>query len=73
MDAGKTTFIKELLEQEYFDTGEKTLLLLCEDGDTEYEDQFCREHNVIIRWVKEEVNFTWYIKINKKIRKYLNL
>lgn len=34
-DAGKTTFIKELLEQEYFDTGEKTLLLLCEDGDTE--------------------------------------
>ena len=58
LDAGKTTFIKELLEQEYFDTGEKTLLLLCEDGDTEYEDQFCREHNVIIRWVKEEANFT---------------
>ena len=58
LDAGKTTFIKELLGQEYFDTGEKTLLLLCEDGDTEYEDQFCREHNVIIRWVKEEANFT---------------
>lgn len=35
LHAGKTAFIKELLEQEYFDTGEKTLLLLCEDGDTE--------------------------------------
>ena len=23
--------------------------------------------------IKEEVNFAWYIKINKKIRKYLNL
>ena len=33
--AGKTAFIKELLEQEYFDTGKNTLLLLCEDGDTE--------------------------------------
>lgn len=31
---------------------------------------------IIYLWylnIKEEVNFTWYIKINKKIRKYLNL
>lgn len=58
LDAGKTTFIKDLLEQEYFDTGERTLLLLCEDGDTEYEEPFNRKHNIIIRWIKEESDFT---------------
>jgi len=46
LEAGKTTFIKELLSQDYFDTGEKTLVLLCEDGSEEYTDDFCREHDV---------------------------
>lgn len=36
LDAGKTKFIQETFEDERFDSGEKTLLLVCEDGEEEY-------------------------------------
>ena len=37
LDAGKTKFIQETLEDPRFSTGEKTLLLVTEEGDTDYE------------------------------------
>lgn len=41
LDSGKTTFIKETLEDERMEKGKKTLLLACEEGDVEYEpDKF---------------------------------
>lgn len=39
LEAGKTSFIQETLEDPDFNTGEKTLLVLCEDGETEYEPE----------------------------------
>ncbi|MFQ7002613.1 MAG: hypothetical protein ACLRRT_02295 [Ruthenibacterium lactatiformans] len=36
LDAGKTAFIQETLEDPGFNTGEKTLVLLCEEGENEY-------------------------------------
>ena len=33
LDAGKTAFIQETLEDPGFNTGEKTLVLLCEEGE----------------------------------------
>ena len=35
LEAGKTSFIQETLEDPDFNTGEKTLLVLCEDGEVE--------------------------------------
>ncbi len=35
LESGKTTFIQETLEDERFNTGEKILLILCEEGFTE--------------------------------------
>lgn len=35
LDAGKTTFIQETLEDPQFNDGQKTLILLCEEGETE--------------------------------------
>ena len=35
MDAGKTKFIQETLEDKRFDTGERTLLIVCEEGEEE--------------------------------------
>ena len=58
LEAGKTTFIKELLSQDYFDTGEKTLVLLCEDGSEEYTDDFCREHHLTVEVIEDEETFT---------------
>ena len=37
LESGKTTFIQETLEDKSFFEGEKTLLLLCEDGEVEYD------------------------------------
>ncbi len=36
LEAGKTTFIQETFEDPQFDSGENTLLLLCEEGEEEY-------------------------------------
>ena len=42
LDAGKTRFIQETLEDERFHKGERTLLLLCEEGEEEYDpERFC--------------------------------
>ena len=35
LDSGKTKFIQETLEDERFNAGERTLLLLCEEGEVE--------------------------------------
>ena len=58
LEAGKTTFVKELLSQDYFDTGEKTLVLLCEDGSEEYTADFCREHHLTVEMIEDEEAFT---------------
>ncbi len=36
LDSGKTKFIQETLEDPRMETGERTLLLVCEEGDEEY-------------------------------------
>ena len=46
LDAGKTTFIKELLCQDYFQIQGRTLLIECEEGDEEYSTDFLEAHNV---------------------------
>lgn len=48
LDGGKTTFIQETLEDPEFNTGEKTLLLLCEEGEIEYEPKKFAGGNVTI-------------------------
>ena len=37
LDSGKTKFIQETLEDERFNSGERTLLLICEEGEEEYD------------------------------------
>ena len=45
LESGKTTFIQETMEDERFDSGERTLLLVCEEGVEEYDpSRFAVEH-----------------------------
>ena len=37
LESGKTKFIQETMEDPNFDSGDKTLLLVCEEGELEYE------------------------------------
>ncbi len=58
LEAGKTKFIQETMEDKRFNAGEKTLLLLCEEGMEEYApDQFSGK-NVRIVTVEEESDLT---------------
>lgn len=45
LDAGKTKFIQETFEDEQFDSGEKTLLLVLEEGEVEYDSSRFRVKN----------------------------
>ncbi len=58
LDAGKTTFIQETLEDPQFNGGEKTLVLLCEEGETELQPLKFASSNVKIVTVEEEEQLT---------------
>ena len=58
LEAGKTRFIQETLEDRRFCNGEKTLLLLCEEGEEEYApDQFATK-DVQIRVIENQNELT---------------
>ena len=54
LDAGKTRFIDETLKDPRFESKEPTLLLLCEEGEEEYDLSSYNGSNVIIEVVEEE-------------------
>jgi len=67
LEAGKTKFIQETLEDKRFCNGERTLLLLCEEGEEEFEpDQFA-DPSVYIRIVEEESQLSY-----SNLKKYLS-
>ena len=54
LDAGKTTFIQETLEDPKFNGGEKTLVLLCEEGEAELLPLSFASTNVKIIKIEDE-------------------
>ena len=47
LESGKTKFIQETMEDPQFDSGDKTLLLICEEGEEEYDSE-----NTCSSWLK---------------------
>ena len=58
LESGKTTFIREVLASPDFADGEKTLLLLCEEGEEEYDKKEYARHNIEIVSVENEEDLT---------------
>lgn len=58
LEAGKTKFIQVTLEDRRFNNGERTLLLLCEEGMEEYEPRRFAGKNVVQRVVEAEDELT---------------
>lgn len=58
LDAGKTKFIQETLEDVRFNNGENTLLLICEEGEEEYEPATFSGHNVFIELIDDQSELT---------------
>ena len=58
LDAGKTRFMQDTLEDTRFNKGERTLLLLCEEGEEEYNPDTFGGKNVFIEPVDAESDIT---------------
>ena len=54
LEAGKTTFLWFTMGQEYFQVEGNTLLLVCEEGDTEYSDRILKNYNTIKVVIRSE-------------------
>lgn len=54
LEGGKTSIIQESLEDKRFNSGEKTLLILCEEGERELEPEKFWGRNVTIRVIEDE-------------------
>lgn len=58
LESGKTTLIKDTLCDPGFGTMEKTLLLLCEEGEVAFDDAFLVDHHVALVNVASEKDIT---------------
>lgn len=59
LESGKTSLIKETLMDPGFTDGEKTLLLVCEEGMEEYDDAFLKQANAAMVTVENESDLTY--------------
>lgn len=59
LESGKTTLIKETLLDAGFNTGERTLLLACEEGLEEYDDDFLTKTNTALVTVDNEAAMSY--------------
>lgn len=58
LESGKSEFITYTLEQPYFHIKGKTLIILCEEGEIEYEDELLKQSNSVIELIEDEEDFT---------------
>lgn len=58
LEAGKTEFIKFTMGQEYFRAEGKTLLIVCEEGESEYEEEFLKETQTAVVYVEDPEKMT---------------
>ena len=70
LESGKTEFICYTLEQPYFQIRGKTLLLVCEEGEIEYEEELLKKSrtNLVLIEREEDFNTSHLIELEKKYK-----
>lgn len=58
LESGKTNFIKETYQDPNFATGEKTLLIVCEEGEEEFDEKEMEKYNTYIKTIGEQEELT---------------
>lgn len=68
LDSGKSEFLTYTLAQPYFQTKGKTLLILCEEGEVEYDAELLANSRTEIEYIENEEDFTPdnLLKLDKK-------
>lgn len=57
LESGKTEFITYTLAQPYFQIGGRTLLIVCEEGENEYDAQLLKLSKTILELIEDESQF----------------
>ena len=70
LESGKTEFITYTLDQSYFQIKGKTLLILCEEGENEYDPALLKRSNTVMELIENEEDFTPenLLNLEKKIK-----
>ena len=58
LESGKSEFIRYTLEQPYFCIREKTLLILCEEGEVEFDEKLLKKSRTELEIIEDEEDFT---------------
>ncbi|MBO5336152.1 MAG: GTPase [Lachnospiraceae bacterium] len=58
LESGKTEFITFTLDQPYFQIKGKTLIILCEEGENEYDEKLLAKSKAVVELIEEEEDFT---------------
>lgn len=68
LESGKTEFIAYTLAQPYFRINGKTLIIVCEEGEIEYEGDLLKKSNAVVELIEEEEDFNtnYLIELEKK-------
>lgn len=69
LDSGKSTFIQDTLRDPAFHDGERTLLLICEDGEVEYDEAVLAAYDTDLLYIEHEEDLTFDF-LNKLDQQY---
>ena len=58
LESGKTSFLNFTLQQDYFYTEGRTLLILCEEGEEEYDKAVLEMSNTVVEVIEKEEDLT---------------
>jgi len=58
LDSGKTSFLNFTISQDYFQIDDTTLLIVCEEGEEEYDSELLKKYNTVAEYLDSEEEFT---------------
>ncbi len=58
LESGKSEFISYTISQPYFQSKETTLLIVCEEGEIEYEAAMLKKARTVCEYIEEQEDFT---------------
>lgn len=70
LESGKTRFMQEMLTDDGFSEGERTLLLVCEEGEEEYDPEILKKTNTVLVSLDsaDELSGDALVKLDKQYR-----
>lgn len=68
LESGKTKFISEMLADDGFSEGERTLLLCCEEGEEEYDSKLLHRTNTVLEPLDEPEDLEKLVGLDEKYR-----